>query len=141
MRFWDASALIPLLVQEASTESLARIYLEDRSITVWWSSAVECASSIARLERQGLMPGAEALNAAQRLQTLRTIWKEISPSDLMRDQAMRLLRLHPLRAGDALQLAAAWVASEQRPVSMEFVCLDQRLAKAALLEGFKIIAS
>jgi hypothetical protein len=46
------------------------------------------------------------------------------------------LRVHPLRAADALQLAAAFVAAERRPSSLEIVTLDQRLAAAARKEGF-----
>jgi hypothetical protein len=52
--------------------------------------------------------------------------------------ARRLLRVHPLRAADALQLAAAFVASERRPPTLEFVCLADRLNDAARREGFVI---
>jgi hypothetical protein len=46
------------------------------------------------------------------------------------------LRVHPLRAADALQLAAAFIAAERRPSSLEVVTLDDRLAAAARKEGF-----
>ncbi len=52
---------------------------------------------------------------------------------------MRFLRVHPLRAADALQLAAAFTASERRPASLEIVTLDERLADAARKEGFTLI--
>jgi hypothetical protein len=45
---------------------------------------------------------------------------------------------HPLRAGDALQLAAALVSSEDAPQGETFVCLDTRLRDAARREGFAI---
>jgi len=57
----------------------------------------------------------------------------------VREAARRLLRVHDLRAADALQLAAAVVASENRPSTMQIVCLDARLAGAALREGFRIL--
>ncbi len=57
----------------------------------------------------------------------------------MRDQAGRLLRLHPLRAADALQLAAAIIACEHQPESLPLVTLDQRLAEAARREGFAVL--
>jgi predicted nucleic acid-binding protein len=44
-----------------------------------------------------------------------------------------------LRAADALQLAAAYIAAERRPISLEMVTLDERLATAAQKEGFAII--
>ena len=42
-------------------------------------------------------------------------WSEIAPSRSVRDLAERMLRVHPLREADALQLAAAIVGSEGRP--------------------------
>jgi hypothetical protein len=48
--------------------------------------------------------------------------------------------VHELRAGDALQLAAAIVASDHQTSAMEFVTLDRRLADAADKEGFRVIA-
>ena len=52
------------------------------------------------------------------------------------EAAIRFLRVHPLRAADALQLAAAFVAAERRPSSLELVTLDDWLAAAARKEGF-----
>jgi predicted nucleic acid-binding protein len=53
--------------------------------------------------------------------------------------ATRLLRVHPLRAADALQLAAAIIAAEDDPRSLPFVTLDDRLALAAEREGFPVV--
>ena len=47
--------------------------------------------------------------------------------------------MHPLRAADALQLAAAFLAAERRPASLELVTLDDRVAAAARKEGFAVI--
>lgn len=52
--------------------------------------------------------------------------------------ARRLLRVHALRAADALQLAAAIAASEADPASLKLVTLDERLAEAARREGFPV---
>jgi hypothetical protein len=38
-----------------------------------------------------------------------------------------------------LQLAAAFIAAERRPPSLEVVTLDDRLADAARKEGFEVI--
>ena len=53
-----------------------------------------------------------------------------------RDRVIRLLRVHPLRMADAFQLAAAIVAAENHPASLQFVTLDDRLGQAAEREGF-----
>jgi len=65
-------------------------------------------------------------------------WHEIDPNDALREVAVRLLRVHALRAADALQLAAAFQAAEQRPPSLEIVTLE-RLAPVARKEGFAVI--
>ena len=41
--------------------------------------------------------------------------EEVLPAEAVREQAARLLRLHPLRAADALQLAAALVWADSPP--------------------------
>jgi hypothetical protein len=52
---------------------------------------------------------------------------------------MRLLRVHDLRAADALQLGAALTFAEGQPDALGFVTLDGRLAKAAVREGFPVV--
>jgi uncharacterized protein len=136
MRFWDASALIPLVVAERTTSELQALAGDGRAMLVWWATDVECASALARLEREGSLNDATAADAFDRLRRLAMGWYEVDPSDGIREAAVRFLRVHPLRAADALQLAAAFVAADRRPSSMEIVTLDDRLAAAARREGF-----
>lgn len=51
----------------------------------------------------------------------------------------RVLLLHPLRAADSLQLAAAFVWANGHPAGHHFVCLDERLRQAAIQEGFIVL--
>lgn len=138
MRFWDASAIVPLLTAEAATRTMQQLVAEDSALLVWWATEVECASAIARLERDGVLDAAAAIEAFGRLQRLAEGWHEVDPSDLIREAAVRFLRVHPLRAADALQLAAAFVAAERRPSTLVLVTLDERLAAAARKEGFAV---
>ena len=101
-------------------------------------SEVECASAIARLERDGALDEASAADAFDRLRELAAGWHEVEPGDTVREAAVRFLRVHPLRAADALQLASAFVAAERRPPSLELVTLDERLGAAARKEGFRL---
>lgn len=55
MKFWDTSALVPLLVSEAKTARLQAIAAKDPTMFVWWGSQVECVSALARLEREGVL--------------------------------------------------------------------------------------
>ena len=139
MRFWDASAIVPLLVAESSTRRLQTLAAEDPAILVWWGSEVECVSALARLEREGAFNEAAMTAALARLRQLVAGWHEVDPSDAIREAATRFLRVHPLRAADALQLAAAFLAAERRPASLELVTLDDRVAAAARKEGFAVI--
>jgi uncharacterized protein len=139
VRFWDASAIVPLLVTETTTRAVQTLAAKDAGILVWWATEVECASAIARLEREGALDEAAVREAFQRLTQLATGWHEVDPSDSIRETAVRFLRVHPLRAADALQLAAAFLAAERRPSSLEVVTLDDRLAAAARKEGFVVI--
>ena len=138
MTFWDSSALVPLLAAEPGTPAVQARYVRDPEVVVWWGSPVECASAIARLERDGALAAAEASTSFFRLDALAPSWMEIEPSDEVREAARRFLRVHPLRAADALQLAAAFVAAERRPSTLAFVTLDERLRAAAGKEGFLI---
>ena len=139
MRFWDASAIVPLLVAEPSTRRLQTLAAEDSAILVWWGCEVECVSALARLEREGAFNEAAMTAALARLRQLVAGWHEVDPSDAIREAATRFLRVHPLRAADALQLAAAFLAAERRPASLELVTLDDRVAAAARKEGFAVI--
>lgn len=138
MRFWDSSALVPLLAGEASTRAIQTLYTQDADIVVWWATPVECASAVARLEREGALSATDASTAFSRLDALAASWLQVEPTDEVRETARRLLRVHPLRAADALQLAAGFVAAERRPSTMGFVTLDDRLSIAAGKEGFVV---
>jgi predicted nucleic acid-binding protein len=139
MKFWDASAIVPLLMAEPTTRAVQALAAKDPSMLVWWATEVECASAIARLEREGALDPPAAIDAFDRLKHLAEGWHEVDPSDGLREAAVRFLRVHPLRPADALQLAAAFVAAERRPASLELITLDERLAIAARKEGFALI--
>ena len=139
MKFWDASALIPLCLHERETASLKKLAQADEAIVAWWASPVECLSALARLRREDALSLHEEGQAQTILRSLMSGWIEIEPSEAVREQAARVLRLHPLRAGDSLQLASALVWCQGDPTRHEFVCLDQRLRDAARREGFVIL--
>lgn len=139
MRFWDSSALVPTLVEEPTSAAMRALTRDDRGVSVWWGTLVECAAAVSRRERE---TPADAAKAAETLKALRAVaetWVEIPPTARIRESALRLVRIHDLRAADALQLAAARVASDDQPESLPFVTLDERLADAARREGFPVL--
>lgn len=139
MRFWDSSAIVPLLVNQASSAAVGSEAERDPEFVVWWGTGVECVSAFTHLEREGRITAAELVAAIDNLLTLAASWVEIQPVARVRKAAERLLRVHPLRAPDAFQLAAAIVAADDDPRSLPFVTLDDRLARAAEREGFPVV--
>jgi predicted nucleic acid-binding protein len=138
VKFWDSSAVVPLVITETGSERLLELLARDPAMVVWWATVVEVASALARREREGALPAGRMKAALDRLRALAAAWSEVLPVDVVRSTAQRLLRVHPLRAADALQIAAAIVAADHQPSSMEIVTLDDRLREAAEREGFAV---
>ncbi len=141
MRFWDSSALVPLIVRQRASGRMRSLYRADAGVLAWWGARIECESAISRLERDRLLRRRSAAAARGRLDRFAATWQEVQPSDVLRDSARRLLRVHDLRAADALQLAAGLAAAEGRPATLAFVCLDEHLAVAAEREGLPLLRS
>ena len=141
MIFWDASALIPLCIEEPHSNAANGIIDDDSAIAAWWGSPVECFAAFARLRREGALTPKEEDQVRRLLTTLAETWTEIKPSHDIRDMAARILLLHTLRAADSLQLAAALVWAGKNPNGQRFACLDRRLREAARKEGFIVAPS
>lgn len=139
MRYWDTSALVPLLIEEASSAALRSEYRADPEVMAWWATEVECVSALCRLERGGEVTAAELAGGFERLRAMAPSWRIVEPIGPVRATAIRLMRMHPLTAADSLQLAAALEASERRPDTLGFITRDERLARAAEREGFRVL--
>jgi uncharacterized protein with PIN domain len=139
MKFWDASAVIALLIDEPAHPTARALLEADPVMLTWWATAAECVAAIARRERDQSMTAAHASAAVARLQALSSEWHEVLASDVVRSIAQRMLRVHALGAGDCLQLAAAMIAAEHDPTTLAFVSLDSPLSEAASREGFRVI--
>lgn len=140
MIFWDTSAVIPLVIDEPTTGRLREVWQRDPGMVVWWGTSVECASALARVGRDGVVPDKDVDVARALLQTIASSWTEVLPTDGVREHAGRILLRHPLRAVDALQIGAAMVWANDRPRGHPFCTRDARLAEVARLEGFKVVA-
>lgn len=141
MNFWDTSALIALGVDEPHRELALRILEADDRMAVWWGTPVEYVAAVSRREREGSLTTVEITALLDHLHALSHAWYEVHPRRRVRDMAQRILRVHPLRAADGLQLAAALVSAEEDPSSIGFVCFDVRLNQAASREGFAVLAA
>ena len=138
MNFWDSSALVPLLVTEASSDLRRKQYDADPWAVVWFGTLAEIESSLVRRPRDGQLPVDVEHAARKRLHEMTKQWTEVTPTTEVRARAIRLLRVHPLRAADAFQLAAALIFCREQPQHLPFLTADQRLRDAANLEGFPV---
>ena len=102
-------------------------------------SWIECASALNRLHRDGDLD-ADGLNQTlAKLSRAAAGWLRVRPYERVRQRALRVLRIHPLRAAATLQLAAALTTCGDAPETLAMVCSDRRLSKAAVKEGFEVL--
>jgi hypothetical protein len=138
MKFWDSSALVPLILSEAESSWARRLLKSDPHGLVWCLSSVEVRSAFARRSREGTLTREANAIACRRADRLFGALSQVLGLEPVRARAVRLLDLHPLRAADSLQLAAALVVAKDQPKELPFVTLDRRLAEAAGKEGFPV---
>ncbi|HEY6390704.1 MAG TPA: type II toxin-antitoxin system VapC family toxin [Bryobacteraceae bacterium] len=136
--FWDASAIAPLCVP-AQNAGHDRQLLHQHAPVVWWGTAIEVVSALVRLRRQNFFTEPQYYAAYKRFTALRRSWREIQPTNRVRDLCEIQLDRYDLRAADGLQLAAALVWCNQRPKNRPFLCRDIRLRAAARSEGFLLV--
>lgn len=139
MRFWDSSALVPLVVEQAASKACRQALRSSPRQMVWVLSRTEVISALCRLRREDALGEAGLRAAEARLGRLAGRWSEVDAIAPVRERAERLLRDHPLRSADACQLGAALVATDDRPRRRGFVTLDRGLAAAARGEGFEVL--
>lgn len=139
MRFWDSSALVPLIIEEKHSNPCRQIFRTDSTQIVFCLSRTEILSALWRRCRENLLDDNDIRIAEARLENLANRWTEVHALTRVRDAAEKLLRIHPLRAADSLQLGACIAIFGNQRRDREFVVLDDVLAEAARDEGFKVI--
>ena len=105
---------------------------------VWALSPVEVHSALVCKRADGSLDPADFLAARNRANLFFSAATQVVVVEQVVARALRVLDLHPLRAADAMQLAAALVVSRERPETLPFVTLDARLAQVAEREGFPL---
>ena len=138
MRFWDSSAVVPLLVRQPASDRVDEWVAEEPEIALWTLTPVEIVSALWRLVRDGALDETTARQSELRARELIAASYLIVDVEGTKGLASRLLRVHPLRAADALQLAAALLWAGGAPQGRTLHTLDERLAGAARREGFDV---
>lgn len=137
--FWDSSVIVPLCCRQAVSSPLRKLWGQMNRAAVWWGAPVEVRSALSRLTREGAISTREYAQALARLTALRASWREVMPGEKVRELSESLLDMHPIRALDAFQLAAALVWCLEKPHGRLFVCADHRLREAAERAGFTVL--
>jgi hypothetical protein len=138
VRFWDSSAVVPLLIEQEPSSRAAAWVARDDAMVVWTLTPVEVVSALRRLVRDQTLDEAIARSAEVRMEEIVRTCHVIIDVEPVKSLATRLLRLHALRAADALQLGAALHWTEGHPQGRTLHTLDSRLALAAQREGFVV---
>ena len=141
MRFWDSSALFPLIIDDFHTARARVILSTDDSIVSSFITPVEISSAIWRRRHARLLSSEADRAADAQFASLSNRWVTLGEISDITATALSVVSRHALRAGDAIQLAAALVArAKLRTVRLEFVTFDIRLASAAREEGLRVLA-
>jgi uncharacterized protein len=138
MRFWDTSALVPLILDEPASARMRAVFAEDPNILTSAFTPIEIASAVWRRRHAGELSVAAHQEADALFADLSTSWVELPVSQDAIDAAMGAMSRHSLRAGDALQLGTAIVAAGSASKG-HFVTLDDQLIAAARAEGFPVL--
>lgn len=139
MRFWDSSAVVPLVVTQATSAQADEWLSEDGEVVLWTLTPTEVVSALRRLVREGAVAEEVAEDAEARSEELAAASHLVVDVETVKAQARRLLRLHALRAADALQLAAAIEWAGGHPAQRLLHTFDERLGRAAVREGFAVV--
>jgi predicted nucleic acid-binding protein len=103
-------------------------------------SEVEVASALVRRTREGAFSAQERDRALASLadDLAALIVVELTPE--ITAVARTLLLRHPLRAGDAVQLASCLYLRREMGEAVPFVAFDDRLVEAARHEGLAVVS-
>ncbi|MFY9824228.1 MAG: PIN domain-containing protein [Thermoanaerobaculia bacterium] len=111
----------------------------DPDVALWWGAILECIEALAELRRHRQITETGFAAARAVIERIRDRAFEVQPSEEVRARALRILTVHPLKAGRALQLAASLVWCREHTQGVGFVCLDEPLRLAAAQEGFRVL--
>ena len=131
--------MLPLLSEERFSDTVAGLLREDTDVVAWWGTWIECSAAISRLKRENKLTERGEEESSSTLDQLSADWLEVEPTNELRLLTMLVSKTHPLKAADCLQLASALRWCEGDTEGSGFVCLDDRLRRAALDEGFDVL--
>lgn len=133
--YFDTSAVVPLLVEEPTTDQCSRLWDEATRILTVRLTYPEARAALASAQRAGRLTRSQLATAVTELETL---FEQVDVIELGADVASTagdLAQHHGLRGYDAVHLAAALAAADDDVV---LVTGDADLATAAADAGLAV---
>lgn len=126
--YFDTSAVVPLIISEASTERCTRLWNESSRVVSVRLLYPEARAALAKARRMGRLTSAQL---AQAVQELNSIISEVDHIEVTAD----LAQAHDLRGHDAVHLAATMALADG---DLVVVTGDADLAAAAAEIGIAV---
>ncbi|OQA18011.1 MAG: tRNA(fMet)-specific endonuclease VapC [Chloroflexi bacterium ADurb.Bin360] len=143
--FFDSSALVKRYITESGTRWVTALTAPEsaHSLLIARITWVEILSALARQQREGAVTAVQLLQAVQSFRyDLDTQYQVVELTPDLAEYAGHLVRAYPLRAYDAIQLAAALrvqaVLARAHATPLTFVCADERLLTVAQSAGLRV---
>jgi len=142
--YLDASALAKKYKTEAGSDFILELYKWARKkgerFYTSRHSIIEVGSIAMRLRREEKISEAEAYGMYNTfLEESERFVYFIRTNSGLENGSIRVMSKHPLKASDSLQLASALDVSSFFGSELHFVCDDDRLCNAALIEGLHVL--
>lgn len=133
--YFDTSALVPLFIDEPSTERCTQLWNESSRVVSVRLLYPEARSSLARAERMGRITSAQLTAAIVELDSIIIEVDHVEVTAELAYSAGELAQTHALRGYDAVHLAAASSVSDADVI---VVTGDADLAAAATATGIPV---
>jgi predicted nucleic acid-binding protein len=137
MRYFDASALAKIYVQEPDSMAVRRL-MRGGGIATSRLSHVAIVSALARRSHEGAFAAADRDRAVAALNAHLEAWVIVELTPALSAEAQRLLVRHALRSGDAVQLASCLYLQRELGQCVPLIAFDDRLNHAARAEGLSL---
>lgn len=143
--FFDASALVKRFVKETGTTWVANLLRPSRQNTIYISriTTVEVVAALTRRSGSGDLSNIRANMAIRRFERgIFGRYSIVEARPVVANRAMQLAKIHGLRGYDAVQLASALTANDERlslgAVPLTLISADTELNTAAVAEGLLV---
>ncbi|MBV8357338.1 MAG: type II toxin-antitoxin system VapC family toxin [Deltaproteobacteria bacterium] len=135
MNYFDTSALIKHLIQEAGSQQVETLIIAELWLATSKVAYAEVHAALARRLREGALTHTAHQTISHSFDSDWRVYLRIDLVDPLLTLTRELVLRHPLRGFDAIHLASALRLQERTGEAVQFVASDERLLAAAKNEG------